>query len=147
MFFILTSTFTLGKSGLIQSDVDRRKEGVFVQNVMVRGLCSQDDWKFPLFVDFDRKALNHELLVQLIVAAEEQAGLEVCAVVFDVEKDADLVADLGLTEGKTWFTNPKDSSRDVFCFSDIRSIIKMQTDAILNDGKSSNNRNKIYKGF
>ena len=141
MLFILTSTFTLGKSGLIQSDVDRRKEGVFVQNVMVRGLCSQDDWKFPLFVDFDRKALNHELLVQLIVAAEEQAGLEVCAVVFDVEKDADLVADLGLTEGKTWFTNPKDSSRDVFCFSDIRSIIKMQTDAILNDGKSSNNRN------
>ena len=118
-----------------QSEVDRRKEGVFVQNVMVRALCSQEDWKFPLFVDFDRKALNHELLVQLIVAAEEEAGLEVCAVVFDVEKDADLVADLGLTEGKTWFTNPKDSSRDVFCFSDIRSIIKMQTDAILRDGK------------
>jgi hypothetical protein len=133
--YIFTSTFDLGKSGLIQSDVDRRREGVFVQNVMVRGLCSQEDWKFPLYVDFDRKALNHELLVQLIVAAEDQAGLEVCAVVFDVEKDADLVADLGLTEGKTWFTNPKDPSRDVFCFSDIRSIIKMQTDAIINDGK------------
>ena len=135
LLFISNSTFNLGKNGLNQSEVDRRKEGVFVQNVMVRALCSQEDWKFPLFVDFDRKALNHELLVQLIVAAEEEAGLEVCAVVFDVEKDADLVADLGLTEGKTWFTNPKDSSRDVFCFSDIRSIIKMQTDAILRDGK------------
>ena len=102
---------------------------------MVRGLCSQEDWKFPLFVDFDRKALNHELMVQLIVAAEEQAGLEICAVVFDVEKDADLTADLGLTEEKTWFTNPKDSSRNVYCFSDMRSIIRMQTDALLNDGK------------
>ena len=131
----MTSILTLGKNGQTQTDVERRKDRVFIQNVMVRGLCSQEDWKFPVFVDFDRKALNHELLLQLIIVAEDEAGLEVCAVVFDVEKDADLVADLGLTEGKTWFTNPKDSSRDVYCFSDIRSIIKMQTDAILNDGK------------
>ena len=65
--------------------MDRKKEAVFVQNVMVRGLCSQEDWKFPVFVDFDRKALNHDLLIQLISASEEQAGVEVCAVVFDVE--------------------------------------------------------------
>ena len=105
---------------------------------MVRGLCSQEDWKFPLFVDFDRKALNHELLVQLIAAAEDQAGLEICAVVFHVERDADLIADLGLTEDKTWFVNPRDSNRNVYCFADMRSIIKMQTDALLNDGKQDN---------
>ena len=131
---------TLGKNGQTQTDVDRRKDRVFIQNVMVRGLCSQEDWKFPIFVDFDRKALNHELLIQLIIAAEDEAGLEVCAVVFDVEKDADLVADLGLTEGKTWFTSPKDSSRDVYCFSDIRSLVKMQTDAILNNGNYNSSK-------
>ena len=116
------------------NEVDRKKEAVFVQNVMVRGLCSQEDWKFPVFVDFDRKALNHDLLVQLISASEEQAGVEVCAVVFDVEKDANLIADLGLTEEKTWFSNPKDATRNVYCFSDIRSILKLQTDIVLNEG-------------
>ena len=113
---------------------ERHKEQVFIQNVMVRGLCSQEDWKFPLFVDFDRRALNHDLLVQLIEAAEDEAGLEVLAVLFDVEKDADLIADLGLTEEKTWFPNPKDASRNVYCFSDMKSIVAMQTEALLNEG-------------
>ena len=124
----------IGRNSLNHNDVDRKKEAVFVQNVMVRGLCSQEDWKFPVFVDFDRKALNHDLLIQLISASEEQAGVEVCAVVFDVEKDANLIADLGLTEEKTWFSSPKDASRSVYCFSDIRSILALQTDIVLNEG-------------
>ena len=73
-------------------------------------------------------------MVQLIEAAEDEAGLEVLAVLFDVEKDADLIADLGLTEEKTWFQNPKDASRNVYCFSDIKSIVTMQTEALLNEG-------------
>ena len=120
---------TAGKGGVNSGS----KEQVFVQTVMVRGLCSQEDWKFPIFVDFDRKALNHDLLVQLINKAEE--FVEICGVVFDVEKDADLIADLGLTEDKTWFSNPRDSNRNVYCFADMRSIIKMQTDALLDEGK------------
>ena len=124
--------FKDGKSNLNQNG--KRREQVFIQSVMVRGLCSQEDWRFPLFVDFDRKALNHDLLVQLIEAAEDEAGVEVLAVLFDVEKDADLIADLGLTEERTWFQNPKDTSRNVYCFTDMRSVIAMQTDALLNEG-------------
>ena len=45
----------IGRNSLNHNDVDRKKEAVFVQNVMVRGLCSQEDWKFPVFVDFDRR--------------------------------------------------------------------------------------------
>ena len=112
----------------------KSKEQVFIQNIMVRGLCSQEDWKFPLFVDFDRKALNHDLLIQLIEAAEDEGGVEVLAILFDVEKDSDLIADLGLTEERTWFPNPKDVSRNVYCFSDIRSIVAMQAEALLNEG-------------
>ena len=107
---------------------------VFVQNVMIRGLCSQEDWKCPLFVDFDRTAMTYDLLVQLITEAEEQAGVEVWAVVFHVEKDAELIAHLGLTEEKTWFANPRDCNRNVYCVADIQSIIKMQTDALLDEG-------------
>ena len=125
--------YDLGKG--VQNQNGRKREQVFIQSVMVRGLCSPEDWKFPLFVDFDRKTLNHDLLVQLIEAAEDEAGLEVCAVLFDVEKDADLIADLGLTEERTWFPNPKDASRNVYCFTDIRSVITMQTEALLNEGK------------
>ena len=133
LILILYKRF-IGRSSLGPNELDRRKEAVFVQNVIVRGLCSQEDWKFPVFVDFDRKALNHDLLIQLILASEEQAGVEVCAVVFDVEKDANLIADLGLTEEKTWFSNPKDATRNVYCFSDIRSILKLQTYIVLNEG-------------
>ena len=108
-----------------------------MQNVMIRGLCSQEDWKCPLFVDFDRKAMTYDLLVQLITEAEEQAGVEVWAVVFHVEKDAELIAHLGLTEEKTWFANPRDCNRNVYCVADMQSIIKMQTDALLDEGRYS----------
>ena len=109
---------------------------VFVRNMSIRGLCSSQNWELPLYLDFDKKAMKKSLLFQIISEAEERSEgkCQVWAIILNVEKDKELIEELGLNEEISYFLNPVDSSRKVYCFADVFTLTKLQRKHIIEDG-------------
>ena len=116
---------------IASSDDDRQ---VLVRNVIVRGLCSSHNWELPLYLEFDRKAMRKNLLLQIISETEERSGVQIWAIIVNMVQDIELINELGLNEEVTSFPNPFDNSRNVYCFADTFTLIEQQRKQILEHG-------------
>ena len=111
---------------------------VHVQNVLIRDLCSPEDLKLPLFIEFDKKFIKKQFLLQSIREVEQCSNgkVQIWAVVFDAQKHGEVIDELGLNEEVSHFPHPVDpySGRNVYCFADINALIAMQQNDILENG-------------
>ncbi len=102
-----------------------------VQVGMVRGLCG--NWKQPVYFDFD-SPMRENLLLEIIRKIEKN-GIEVWAMTCDSgPSNQALLKQLGITIDKTSFSNPADSSREIFVFQDVPHLLKLIRNHILDEG-------------
>ena len=89
--------------------------------VIVKGLTH--NWSVDLLIEFD-KGLTLETYTQLIYELES-IGIEVLASVCDHGgRNEALARELGITVERPFFTNPFDSSKDVYFLYDFNHIFK-----------------------
>ena len=118
------------------SDVSRKNKQILVKNLVIRNLCGSKNWELPLYLDFDRKGLGKQMLMEIISEVEDRTGsaVQIWAVVLSSLKDAELIEELNLDEETCSFINPADSSRSIYCFADTRTLVAQQEKEIIVHG-------------
>ncbi len=86
----------------------------------VRGLT--DSWNQPVYVNLDITMSKN--LVDEIISKLEMSGLQILALVFDLE-NSKLISELGLTSERYSFANPAAPERQVFAFPNVPHLLKL----------------------
>ena len=112
------------------------RKRLLVKNVVIRNLCGSNNWELPLYLDFDRKVLRKQILMEIISEVEEKTGgaVQVWAIVLSTIKDVELIEELCLDEEMNSFPNPVDSSRSVHCFADTNTLLYQLEKQIISHG-------------
>src|SRR6218665_2540380 len=98
---------------------------------MIRGLMTK--WKQPIYFDFN-VTLSATLLIK-VISELESIGYEVVACACDMAGgNRGLLSHVGATESAPYFSNPVDTSRNVWCFADVPHLLKLLRNHFLDHG-------------
>ncbi|KFM77868.1 Transposable element P transposase, partial [Stegodyphus mimosarum] len=101
-----------------------------MQMLLARGLFN--NWKQPLFVDFDRRMTNAILFS--VISKLHQIGYKVVAVVSDMSgSNHTLWKTLQINENKSWCMHPI-SSENIYFLADVPHLLKLICNWLLDTG-------------